>query len=137
MKKFGFVIIFMILFSFISYNVKALEQRYTSYIEMYGGSSLIGQAYDFSYVNHKISMNPTYLELGYGKVDLSLRKRNIFGVYSEVAFGQLSLDNLGGTFTKYFGNCGSGNFRYHFFTGTSTNWYGSFKANPVYLYSYE
>lgn len=50
---------FLFLIGFVALTtpkVSAAEQRYTSYVDMPGGSSLVGSARDFAYDYHKISL---------------------------------------------------------------------------------
>ncbi|MCI5677692.1 MAG: hypothetical protein SOT41_00525 [Candidatus Faecisoma sp.] len=136
------VILGLIVIPFIT--AFAVEQRYTSYIIMPGGSNLVGEKRNFSYSNHKITLIPTELENvlqdGYGKytlVDIDLDKKGLLFWDNKVATGTLKMRKTGTEYTLYMGNKGKGNFRYSFHTGNSANWYGSFTANPVYMYSYE
>lgn len=124
--------------------VFAAEQRYTSYVDMPGGSNLVGSSRKYSYKNHKISLMPTRLDFskyddkgGYVQVDIGLDKKGLIFWDDNVASGTIVLREKNKTYTLKMGARGSGTFRYTFYTGNANTWYGGFRADPVYMYSYE
>lgn len=127
------------------FSASAYEQRYTSYVDMPGGSSLVGSARDYSYKNHKITLSPTRIDVayydhygnGYSKVDIGLDKKGLIFWDKNIASGTVLFFDTNTTYELIMGNHGKGKFRYRFFTGTGSNWYGGFRADPVYMYSYE
>lgn len=144
MKK-RILAIFIIVLSIVLVEVVvAVEQRYTSYVDMPGGSSLEGSARSYSYKNHKISLVPTRLDFskyddkgGYVQVDIGLDKKGIIFWSKGVASGTVVLRNKNQQYNLDMGNQGKGTFRYTFYTGNANTWYGGFRADPVYMYSYE
>lgn len=129
------------------FSVSALSDRHSSYVDMAGGQTVIGSARSYKYKNHKIEMIPTKLvpsqsdsQGQFVQVDIGLDKKKgtIFTSWSNnVASGTLVFRETNKTYTLYMGNQGSGTFRYTFYTGNAATWYGGFRADPVYMYSYE
>ncbi len=143
-RKIEFITLLMIISLVPIVKASAAEQRYSSTIEIQTASTLTGSTRNYSYKNHKISIYPTMLDFNRydtsGKpvvlVDVTLQKKGLLS-YSNSANGIVSMYNTNTTYTLYLGNHGSGKYRYYFYTGTLSNAYGAFNADPVYMYSYE
>lgn len=125
-------------------SVNAAEQREKSYVDMPGGSTLTGKSRSYNYANHKISLKPTRLDFskqdsqgGYVQVDIGLDKKGWLFWDNDVASGTVVLRELSKTYNLSMGKRGKGTFRYTFYTGNAVTSYGGFRADPVYMYSYE
>lgn len=143
MKKGVCVLVLLTISLIFSTNVSAASQSFKSYVDMPGGSTLTGKSRSYSYKNHKIVLIPTRLDFskydangGFVQVDIGLDKKGLI-FWDTVASGTVILRNLNSSYNLIFGNKGSGTFRYTFYTGNAGTWYGGFRADPVYMYSYE
>lgn len=124
--------------SFGAVSARYREQRYSSYVEMPGGSYLEGSSRDYIYENHKISLKPTNLVPAmspYVRVDVGLDRKSWFS-WKRVSDNKTYFNVTGRTYSLNMGNHKKGKFRYTFYTGNASTFYGGFTADPVYMYSY-
>lgn len=143
MKKFKKL--FFMLFALaiiIPVSVFAAEQRYTTYIKMGHGTSLVGSYRNYEYKNHKIEFHPTKIEAGmhgpFSRLSITLRRKNFLGT-TEVAnkTADFSVYNLDTKTVEMGTSKADAKHRYEFFSGDEPrlSW-GLTWADPVYTYSY-
>ena len=126
-------------------NVSAAEERFVSTLEMPGGSTLVGQTRTGKFDYHKISLYPTTLVFSKTdtngndmfQVDITLQRKSLL-TWSDFKMQAAKLYKTNTTYSYNMGNAGSGKFRYTFYTGNASTYYGQeLVANPVYIYTYE
>lgn len=137
-----FAIVFMVGIFCVS---AASPQVFPSSLHISSGSTHVGKERDYDYKNHKISLYPTRIwdsdmtddYRRDASIRIGLNKKGVLFWGDAEKYITLSIPTVGQTETAYFGNMGSGTFKYSFNTGTGFNPTGDFDFDPVYMYSYE
>jgi len=128
--------------------VNALEQRYTTSINIASESWLQGSARNYAYKYHKIAITPERLYVGGNplvengnncmKLYVKLQKKGFLGIYSDVDSRLMQFYHNNVEANTIFGDHGKGTYKHYFSTQSKNGANGGIvSTDKVYFYSYD